>query len=68
MMNQIYRQIQDYDQAKLSTIVTNTQYMMRVKLNTDGTRDKRGNAGCGEWLQGFIKHIGVCDTYISAEL
>lgn len=58
---------------ELSFIKWKTPSTRRVQLNTYGARDKRGNAGCegiirgneGEWLGGFIKHIGVYDAYIA---
>lgn len=84
MMNQVYNQIHDYNQATLSSSVTSIRQrdwvlikweapnVRRVKLNSEGARDKRGIAGCGdiirrteeEWFEGFLKHIGFCDVYI----
>lgn len=45
--------------------------MKWVKLNTDGARAHKGNAGCGgvirgnegECLGGFSKSIGLCSSY-----
>lgn len=85
MMAHISKFVHEYKQVEAATSTKMEQLrevnlikwkasdMRRVKLNTDGAREKRGNTLCGglirgnkgEWLGDVSKHIGVCDIYIA---